>query len=188
MTDSLPDYTTLEPPADATPDEYSTHQRRADLLRRIREAGSPRGISQRREADRYDVHESTISRDMDRLRESIDDHLADDAKLTTKMLFDRVTEDLLAADDWRAKRAAFKMVIEWNEWLADIGEQHREADKIEAEVHGSQSGVQYQVVSDAREVDVPTTDSGTPDFEALGFAEGPGGIDGDDSDSEVVDR
>lgn len=184
MTDGLPDYTAVEPPADTDPEEYTTHERRADLLRQIREAGSPRAIHQQREADRYDVHKSTISRDMDRLRESIDDHLADDAKLTTKVLFDRVPDDLLAADDWREKKAAFNMVIEWNEWLADIGEQHREADKIEAEVHGTQSGVQYQVVSDAREVDVPTTENGTPDFEALGFAEGPGGIDGDDREAD----
>ena len=179
MTDNLPDYSTIEPPRDADPEEYSTHERRAALLRRIREAGSPFAITQSREADRFGVHESTISRDMNRLRESVDAHLADDAKLTTRVLFQTVTEDLLAADDWKAKKAAFDMAMDWNEWLADLGEQHREPDKVEAEVRNENAGVQYQVVTEAPDVDVPTDDSGTPDFEALGFAEGPGGIDPD---------
>ena len=180
MTDNLPDYSTVEPPADTAPEEYSTHERRAALLRRIREVGSPFAISQTDQADRFGVHESTISRDMDRLRESVSESLGDDAKLTTRVLFESVTEELLAADDWKAKKAAFDVVMDWNEWLADLGEQHREADKIEADVRSRSSEVQYRIVrGDDADPDLPTTDSGTPDFEALGFAEGPSGVEVD---------
>lgn len=177
MTDNLPNYSAIEPPADTDPEEYSTHERRAALLRRIREVGSPFAITQSREADRFGVHESTISRDMDRLRESVGEHLGDDAKLTTRVLFESITEELLDADDWRAKKAAFDMVMDWNEWLAEIGEQHREPDRLEADVRTRNSEVQYRVVREESDAELPTDDAGAPDFEALGFAEGPSGID-----------
>ena len=177
MTDNLPDYSAIEPPADTVPEKYSTHERRAALLRRIQEVGSPFAITQAREADRFGVHESTISRDMDRLRESVGEHLGDDAKLTTRVLFESITEELLDADDWRAKKAAFDMVMDWNEWLAEIGEQHREPDRLEADVRTQTSEVQYRVVREEPDADLPTDDDGGTDFEALGFAEGPTGID-----------
>lgn len=177
MTDNLPNYAAVEPPADEPPEEYSTHERRAALLRRIQEAGSPFAINQSDQADRFGVHRSTITRDMDRLRESVDEHLADDAKLTTRVLFESITEELLAADDWKAKKAAFDMAMDFNQWLADLGEQHREPDRLEADVHTQSSEVQYRVVREEAAEELPTDDSGTPDFEALGFAEGPTGID-----------
>jgi hypothetical protein len=177
MTDNLPDYSAVEPPADTAPEQYSTHERRAALLRRIREVGSPFAINQSKQSDRFDVHRSTITRDMDRLRESVDEHLADDAKLTTRVLFESITDELLDADDWKAKKAAFDMVMDFNQWLADLGEQHREPDRLEADVTAQSSEVQYRVVRDESADDLPTDDSGTPDFEALGFAEGPSGID-----------
>lgn len=79
MTDNLPDYTVLEPPDETPPTEYSTHQRRADVLQLVIEAGSPFVVNQSHLADKYDVHRSTISRDLDRLRESIDSQLGTDA-------------------------------------------------------------------------------------------------------------
>ena len=177
MTDNLPDYSAIEPPADTVPEKYSTHERRAALLRRIQEVGSPFAITQAREADRFGVHESTISRDMDRLRESVGEHLGDDAKLTTRVLFESITEELLDADDWRAKKAAFDMAMDFNQWLADLGEQHREPDRLEADVRSQNSEVQYRIVRDGDDADLPTADDGGTDFEALGFAEGPTGID-----------
>lgn len=63
---------------------------------------------------------------MERLRESIGDSLGNNAKLTAKAVFEETLADLRAADDWRASKAAFDVVMEWNEWLGDIGEQERE--------------------------------------------------------------
>lgn len=178
MTDNLPDYTAIEPPEDTPAEEYGTHERRAALLRRIRETGSPYAINQSRQAERFDVHRSTVSRDMDRLRESVDEHLGDDAKLATRTLFESITEELLAADDWRAKKAAWDMAMDWNDWLAELGEQHREPDRIEADVRRRNTEVQYRIVDDASDApELPTDDDGGTDFEALGFAEGPSGVD-----------
>lgn len=176
MTENLPDYWNIEPPADTPPEDYSTHERRAEVLRLVIEAGSPYAINQSRLADRYGVHRSTLSRDMDRLRETVDDHLGRDAKLTTKAVFETAVDELLAADDWKSTKAAFDAVIEWNRWLADIGEQDREPDRVEADVRARAENVTYQVVREG-EPDLPAADDGGVDFEAIGFTEGPVGVD-----------
>jgi hypothetical protein len=188
MTDNLPNYATMEPPEDTPVDQYSTHERRAEILHLIKEAGSPFAITQVRLAERHGVHESTISRDMDRLRESIDDHLGNDAKLLTRTLLEKTVQELQAEGEWKA---AWDVVMDWNEWLADLGEQHREPDRSEVDVDmdARTAEVSYTVVREGEVGDLPTdNETGGVDFEALGFAEGPAGVDveavGDVGDSE----
>lgn len=178
MTDNLPDYTAIEPPANTPPAEYTTHERRAAVLRAVIEAGSPFAINQAALAECFDVHRSTISRDMDRLRESIEIHLAQDAKLTTRALFESIVADLLDEDDWRAKKAAWDMVMDWNEWLADLGEQHREPRRSEmgVDVRSRNLDVAYTVVRAGEDEPLPTTREGMPDYDAMGFSSGPTGI------------
>ncbi|WP_331235146.1 hypothetical protein [Natronorarus salvus] len=179
MTDNLPDYTAIEPPETKPIEEYTTHERRADLLRRLVDAGSPFAINQTRQADRYGVHRSTISRDMDRLRESVDDRLGADAKLTTRVLFESIIGELLEASDWKAKKAAWDVVMDWNEWLADLGEQHREPKRSELDVdmRSRHSEVSYKIVREGDDEPLPTiqTEDGEDvvDYEALGFTSGP---------------
>jgi DNA-binding Lrp family transcriptional regulator len=180
MTDNLPNYAAMEPPEDTPVDQYSTHERRAEILHRIKEAGSPFAITQVRLAERYGVHESTISRDMDRLRESIDDHLGNDAKLLTRTLLEKTVQELQAEGEWKA---AWDVVMDWNEWLADLGEQHREPDRVEADVRQRTSEVQYRVVREEPD-DVPVGgENGGVDYAALGFTAAPGG----EVDVEAVD-
>ena len=184
MTDDIPDYSAVEPPDGKAPETYSYHERRGEIFDVIVAAGSPTAVTQARLAERYDVAESTISNDMDRLRESVSDHLGTSAKLTTRTVFEKVVDELLEADDWRAKKAAFDTVMEWNEWLQDVGEQHREPDRVEADVRERSTEVQYRVVrgetADAVAGDNTTgggldTDDG-PDYEALGFTEAPADV------------
>jgi len=169
MTD-LPDYSSVEPPAEEAPESYDHHARRADILRRIREAGSPFAINQARLADRYDVHESTISRDMDRLRESIDSHLGQDAKLLTRTLLETTVRELHAEGEWKA---AWDVVMDWNDWLADVGEQEREPDQLDVEMDARATEVSYTIVREAP--DLPTDEEGGVDYDDLGFTQAPGG-------------
>ena len=175
MTENLPNYAAMDSPDGKPADECSTHERRAEILRLIREAGSPFAITQARLAERYDVHESTISRDMDRLRESVDEHLGNDAKLLTRTLLEKTVSELHAEGEWKQ---AWDVVMDWNDWLADLGEQHREPDRVEADVRQRTSEVQYRVVREEPAA-LPTDDEDGVDFEALGFAEGPAGVDVD---------
>lgn len=188
MTEKPPDYTALHPPDGTPPEEYRTQIRRADILQTLIDVGDPSAVNQRELAEKYDVHESTISRDMDRLRESITEHLGTDAKFTTRTLYQHVVRDLLAEDDWRATKAAWDVTLEWNEWLADIGEQHREPRKSELDVdmRSRSVDVAYEVVRDDSGDPLPTTEEGDIDHAALGFTSGPSEIDvetpGDEGD------
>jgi hypothetical protein len=192
MTNNLPDYTSIEPPDETPITEYSTHERRAALLRRIKAAGSPFAITQSREAERFDVHRSTISRDMDRLRESVDEQLGQNAKLTTRVLFESVVTELLEADDWRAKKAAWGVVRDWNDWLADLGEQHREPRQSEVDVDVRREELAYTVVREGDDA-LPTTDDGDGaddgvDYEALGFSSAPVAVDVEESSEAASDE
>jgi hypothetical protein len=183
MTDNLPDYDAIEPPAGTPRTEYGTHERRAEVWRAIKATGSPTRVNKAALARQYDVSRKTIYRDFDRLREWASDSLGDDAKLTTRAVFETVVDELLEADDWRAKKAALDAVMDWNEWLADIGEQHREPDRIEADVRQRTSEVAYRVVRDEADIELPTDDQDGVDYAALGFTAAPGG----EVDVEAVD-
>lgn len=173
MTDNLPNYLEIEPPSGKPIEEFTTHERRALLLRAVIDEGSPHAVNQSHFADQCGVHRSTISRDMDRLRESIDEHLGDDAKLTTRALYESIVGDLLNEDDWKAKKAAWDIVMDWNDWLAEIGEQHREPTRSELDVRSRHAEVSYQVVREGEDEPLPETDDGGVDYEALGFTSAP---------------
>jgi len=173
MTENLPNYDAIEPPDNTPRAEYGTHERRAEVWRAIKAAGSPARVNKAALARKYDVSRKTIYRDFDRLREWVDDSLGEDAKLTTRAVFETVVDDLLNAGDWRAKKAALDAVMDWNEWLAEIGEQHREPNRVEADVRRRE--VAYTVVRETP--DLPVTEDGDAiDAKELGFTEAPGDI------------
>lgn len=127
--DSSPEYDEIEVP-DIPSDEFTTEQRRADLLRQVFDAGAPSAINQSREAERYDVHRSTICRDMNELAEYVGKNIGNDARLMARAVFERTLSDLQEADDWRASKAAFDTMMDWQSWLQDTGEQRKEPDKL----------------------------------------------------------
>lgn len=173
MTENLPNYDAIEPPAGTPRTEYGTHERRAEVWRAIKAAGSPARINKAALAREYDVSRKTVYRDFERLREWVDDSLGEDAKLTTRAVFETVVDDLLAEDDWRAKKAALDAVMDWNDWLADLGDQHREPDRVEADVRTRE--VAYTVVRESP--DLPATEDGDMvDTSELGFTEAPADI------------
>jgi hypothetical protein len=183
MTEKQPDYTRVQPPEQKPPNEYSTHERRADILQTIIEVGEPSAVSQRDLAGRYEIHESTVSRDMDRLKESINEHLGTDAKFTTRTLYQHVVRDLLSEDDWRATKAAWDVAQEWNEWLQSQGLQHREPQRSEIDVDMRSGKLAYEIVRDEEGDPLPTTEAGDVDHEELGFTSGP--VDIENKPSEV---
>jgi len=179
MTENLPDYDAIEVPDETPREDLDTHERRAEVWRLAKRAGSPTRLNKARLAREYDVARSTIYRDFERLREWAADSLGEDAKLTTRAVFEGVLEDLLDAEDWRAKKAALDAVMEWNEWLADLGEQHREPDKsdLDVEMEARTAEVAYTVVGEGSAEDPPTDDEGGVDYDDLGFTKAPADID-----------
>ena len=190
MTENLPDYAAIEVPDDKPKAEFSTHERRAAVWRVIRERGSPARANKAALARTFGVNRSTIYRDFERLREWAGDSLGEDAKLTSRAIFEKVTDELLAADDWRAKKAAFDVAMEWNEWLADLGEQHREPTKSEIDVRSRNLDVAYTIRREGDDDPLPTGAEGggdgeSVDYEALGFTSAPTSVPIEDADGET---
>lgn len=173
------DYASVNVDEDKPPEEYHYTERRAEIFRFVEQSGSPARINQSQLAERYGVTQGQISQDMDALGEFVDEALGQRAKLTTRSMFKRVVDELLDADDWRATKAAWEVVAEWNEWLADIGAQHREPDKseLDVEMDVQTREVAYTVVRGGSVQDFPTDATGGVDYSDLGFTEAPTPVD-----------
>lgn len=180
MTNNI-DYSNVDIPNDKSPENYHYTERRAEILQLIFNAGSPSRISQTGLAKRYGVTQGQISQDVDALGDFVDEALGQRAKLTTRAAFERVIDDLLEEDDWRAKKAAWDIVMDWSEWLADRGALDREPRRSELDVdmRSRHAEVAYQVVREGDDEPLPTTDEGGEervDYEELGFTSGPAEI------------
>lgn len=173
------DYSAVEIPDDKPLENYHYTERRADILEIVIRAGSPSRMRQQDLADRYGVDQSTISRDMDAISDHVSEQLGNRAELTARAAFNRVLNDLLDEEDWRAKKAAFDCVMDWSEWLADRGELDRapRRSEIDMDVRSRSSEVSYRVVREGEDDPLPETDDGSTDYEALGFTSGPAEID-----------
>lgn len=174
MSDKNPNYLAIDPPDGKPVEDYSPPERRAEILQLLIEAGSPFAIKQCRLADRYGVHESTISRDMDRLRESVDHHLGADAKLTTRAVFEKTVRELQAEGEWKS---AWDVVMDWSSWLADRGAIEREPMRSELDVRQATVDVAYRVVREGDPDEVLDADPGE-----LGFSAAPAELPTGESD------
>jgi len=122
------DYYNVDVPEAKDPEDYTYVERRGEILSLILKRGSPQGINQSRLADRYDVSESQISQDMSRLREHVERTLGQHAKMTTRAVYQETLQKLKEEGEWKKR---WDVVMEWNEWLGDLGIQEREPDKHE---------------------------------------------------------
>lgn len=123
-----PDYYQVDVPQQKPPEDYTYVERRAEILGLILERGSPHGVKQVRLAERYDVSESQISQDMDRLRSHIDNHLGRQAKMTTRAAYQKTVKELQSQGKWKE---AWDVIMEWNTWLQDLGKQEKEPERHE---------------------------------------------------------
>lgn len=130
-TPNEPNYYAYKIPRHKQPEDYTYIERRAEILQYILQRGSPYAVHQSRLADRYGVTDGQISQDMDRLRKHVTEHLGDEAKLTTRTVFEKTVRELQAQGEWKD---AWDVVMDWNNWLADIGEQRREPTHVAQDV------------------------------------------------------
>lgn len=124
-----PDYGRMNIPS-KPPSEYSYHERRADLLAQIRDLGHPSMINQTEAAERYDVSQSQISKDLDRIAESVHEHVIDRDRRAFEVdsVVRRSIRGLLEDEEYHK---AAKTAMEWDEWLTEFSDLEELAEKIE---------------------------------------------------------
>lgn len=112
------DYTGVDLPDKSRTEWHYTH-RRAELLQLIKEAGHPDELNQTELAERYDVSQQQISKDIKRIggsiRESVD---MDRRAVTVDAVLQRSIRGLL--DDERYYKAG-QLALEWDEWIDEAG-------------------------------------------------------------------
>lgn len=125
---STPDYTAVEIPT-KPPCEFTYQERRADLLRQIRDLGHPSMINQTEAAERYDVSQSQINKDLDRLAKSVREHVVDRDRraFTVDTVVRRAVRGLLEDEEYRK---AAKTAIEWDDWLTEFHDLEKLHEKV----------------------------------------------------------
>lgn len=132
----------------AIPDEretpkwkWQTEERRAYLLKKLREHGHPHRIpkSYREIGEEFDVTHPTIVQDFKILREYIEATSGEDARAHTKLVSQKAVQELMEDGNWYK---ALKAQLEFNEWLFEVGDLDREPDKKQ---------VQQQIMSASAE-------------------------------------
>lgn len=128
-TNNSPDYEHVNIPS-KPPSQFSYQERRADLLAQIYDLGHPSMIHQGEAAERYEVSQSQISKDLDRIAESVHEHVVDRDKraFTVDAVVRRSIRGLLEDGEYRK---AAKTAIEWDEWVAEFNDLDDLAERIE---------------------------------------------------------
>ena len=135
--DYVHDYAAVNYPSDrdhepGAMDDFDAAQRRAWLLNRIYELGTPQRINQSEVCDYFDVPQSIISRDLrTEITPYIEDKLGDRARMMSDVVFKSAVEQLMDKDE--PYKAAKTMKL-FNEWLQSTGEQDSETATDEIEV------------------------------------------------------
>ena len=104
--------------------DFDAAQRRAWLLDKIYELGTPTRINQSEVATYFDCSQTTISRDIhDELAPYVQDNLGDRVGMMSDVVFKAAVEKLMDDDD---PYKAAKTMAMFNEWLQSTGAQDSE--------------------------------------------------------------
>lgn len=131
-----PDYWNVEipDPAETTMKEWGCHERRAYLLRKIVDAGDPHMINQTQMAKVFNVNQSSISRDIKRIQQSIVEHLDQD-QLVSELIqgYKTLKKKSAQVEDWSSYHKALKF---YKELLMEAGIIEKEPEKHEVALSG----------------------------------------------------
>lgn len=126
---SPPNYETVDILA-KPPSEFTYHERRVDLLQQISDLGHPSMINQGEAAERYGVSQQQISKDLDRIAESVHEHIVDRDRraFTVDAVVQRSIRGLLEEGEYRQ---AAKTAMEWDGWLTEFHDLDKLAEDVE---------------------------------------------------------
>lgn len=130
----MTDYDAYEVDDNKPPSEFNHHERRAEILELMREAGHPDQLNQNRLAERYGCDQSRISRDFKRLREYIRDELGTHRHTITDSVYRKAIKEYTERGEYAD---AIDALESWNEWLREEGARDVEPDEHALEHSGN---------------------------------------------------
>lgn len=129
------DYRGIDVPEGKPPEAYTFGERRAAILRRVEDVGSPRMLNGAALAREFGVARSTIHHDFDRLAEYVDGRTGKREALDAESIYWRCIRELLDAGE---PRKAAQTLSDYHGWLHD----RAELDDLWAEVEALRSAVE----------------------------------------------
>jgi hypothetical protein len=112
--------------------DFDAAQRRAWLLDKTYELGTPTRINQSAVCEYFDVRQNIISRDIhEELAPYVQDHLGERVGMMSDVVFKAAVEKLMDGDE---PYKAAKTMQMFNEWLQSTGEQDSETTTDDIEV------------------------------------------------------
>lgn len=123
------DYAALDLPDKPRTEWHYTH-RRAELLQLIREAGHPDDLNQTELAEKYDVCQQQISKDLERIGQAVRDRIASPDRhiLMVESVLNRSVRGLLNEGEYRD---AAKTALEYDDWIQDRIEAAEFRDRLD---------------------------------------------------------
>lgn len=135
-----PNYNAVEVPTDVPPSELHYTQRRAEILEIVMAAGHPSAISQAQLAERFEVSQSTISRDLDRIDEYFRQNTGRRRDLESHAVYRRVIRELINEEEYVKAARVQKWYDEYRDERINSLEFRQRLDRLEdvADRQGSQ--------------------------------------------------
>lgn len=128
-----PDYSAVKVPA-KPPTEFTYAERRAELLQLVEQAGHPASLNQTELADRYDVSQQQISKDLDRLDEYIRESLSDRRDLEIRSVLRRSMQGLLQQEEYYQAAKVAETYDEYMDRRINTLEFRRRLDHLETQL------------------------------------------------------
>jgi hypothetical protein len=124
-----PDYESVDVPTDKRPTEYTAYQKRAEIVRLWKESRDPYSeITPTNLKDRYGNVKSTLSDDINIVKDYLRTNIGRDDEIKTDLGFDRSARKLEEQGKWY--KAAKVRKMKW-EWLQESGNKEKQADKVD---------------------------------------------------------
>lgn len=124
-------YSTIQIPPKKDPKKFTYLERRAEIFKLILLAGHPKLISQTELGKRYGKSQPMISQDIDAIADEIKENIGSDAELVTTAVYEKALTELIKSNSNKDKFLAAKLVMEWNNYLFDMGKRKRAPQFVE---------------------------------------------------------
>ena len=142
-TKNLPNYYNVNIPENKEPKRYSTNERRAEILMLIMDKGDPNIIPRVRLAERYGVNPSTITRDFDKIAESIKYNVdTKNLEMELELSFKKAKIQALKTEDWNMY---LRVLDSWKTWLFESGKLVKVVDKVDV---GGELNINFKMWDD----------------------------------------
>jgi len=124
-------YNTVPIPEGKNPRKFTFHERRAEILKLIVEAGHPGAISQSQLAKRYGKSQPQIHEDIKAIGEEIVKDMGTDADFIIHTVFNKAIKRAAGSPSIKDNIMAAKTAKDWADYLMDSGVKQRAPQEIQ---------------------------------------------------------